>query len=217
MNLWRIIGSASMLLLGGTSCSLTGTVIPLAGETPAVVLVLPPFQTESELQRAFLGAAESALRQRGFYPIPVEVGVDLLTAAGVTDAGLKTPALPAERLAAVARELGADAVLTIRIEEWRAQWVPQLVSLDYDVGYRLWSARTGELQWELRDRDRWRWDAERVRFIDHETAFAEFLVPPTDPGPRAPAESAYADPRSVADALMRRGLALLPPGPLARR
>ena len=200
---------AASLGLAAAACSFGGAVEPIAlpGPPPAVVLLLPVSgPVEPPLARSVLAAADPALRERGYYVIPADVGLAMLAERGLAEHQPR----PAEELAAAARELGADAFLTIRVERWQAVYAPTLHSLDYDVGWQLWSAADGSQLWELRLRATWSWQDEEAVFIDHDQALEEYI----DPAPRRESPSPYANDVEAALALHRRAFAHLPPGPM---
>lgn len=200
------LGTAALAWLG--ACSLGGIEpLPLRGPTPTVVMLMPVSGTaEPQLARQLLVAADPALRARGYYVIPADVGMMLLAERGLADA----PPTPAAALAAAVRSFGADAFLCVRVEQWHAVYAPTLRHLDYDVGYELWSADDASLLWQLRQRNRWSWEGEVVRFTDHEDALDAYLGLSRRQEPFSP----YRDDLDAARALHRQAFLYLPAGPV---
>lgn len=196
----------AVVLAGLTGCSLSApAVIPLAeGASPRSILILPiSGRSESdEVSRSLLATIGPALQHRGYYPIPVEIGFAMLLERGVE----MDDALAADQWAELARDIGADAFLTLRVEQFDASYAPSsLVHLRYDIGYRLWSAETGALLWEMRNRDEWTWDP-GTPTIDPQSSRAGYLNPiPTEPQP-----SPYHDNVDAARMIHARSLQALP-------
>lgn len=202
---WRA-GFAACAAVGVAGCSFGAPEpIPLQGPTPRTILVLPvkPHEPPGDVGPALLATIGPELRGRGYYPIPIALGLSQLEALGLQP----DQHYPAERYAAAAREIGADAFLSIRVEEWYPMYAPNLVHLTHDIGYQLWDAASGSLLWELRSRNRWDWNDDEP-FYDPSSGLDSYLGPIQ----RAEPSSPYRDDVDAARAIQRRALAYLPPG-----
>jgi hypothetical protein len=146
-------------LVLAAACSLTPVEpIPLAGPAPLTVLVLPvrAGAVPPEAVAAIEAMAAPELGRRGYRALPASRARAALRARGLAPELSHAYA----DYAAVARELKADAVLAIRVEQWDAIRRPGLASFAHDVGYSLWDVRPDAdetVLWELRSLDRWEW------------------------------------------------------------
>jgi len=202
-----LVGLLGLLPVPGCSIN-TPEPFPLRGEAPTTVLVAPiagPVGVDAA--RALWVTADAALRGRGYYAIPVEVGQSMLASFGLAEFRTR----PAVEWARVARAIGADAFLTIRVEVWDARFAPNLVWLSYDVGYRLWSSKDGTLLWEVRAKDGFSWDP-TTRAFDHDRSFDEFLG--VEPGR---SESPYQDNLDAAWSMQQWVFESLPPAAQKRK
>lgn len=173
--------------------------IPFDGPAPQRIAVLPVRSAvvppdDARVLGATVGAA---LRDRGYVVIPEQVVAAELERRG----GSSDPA-GWQRLRAVARDLGADGLLSVRVEVWDTAWRPRLERLAYDLGYRVWDVATGEVVWELRSQDAWSWEPEVVVF----ESSLESFVGESPPRGRSP----FGDVTELARALHRRALDRLP-------
>jgi hypothetical protein len=184
------------------ACSVGGPdVIPFEGAAPRTILVLPPRSTvaDATVGTAFAATAGTALRGRGYYPIPIEAGWSMLEARGLSPQRRHD----IDALAAAGRALGADALLSIRIEKWDARWAPALIHLEYDIGHRLWDTATGDVIWELRSQDRWDWNPNQM--VTFDSSLDSYLGAVPDQG-----QSPYRHVTDVARVLQEGALARLP-------
>lgn len=192
--------------LAAAACSLSSVEpIPLNGVVPHTVLVLSPVSVAGTGQaaRSLLATLTPALRERGYYPIPIEVGLAMLERRGVTaEAGMSV-----DESIAAARLIGADAVMSLRIEKWDDMHAQGLVYLAHDIGYRLWDVDTGGLLWEMRSRDVWDWAPASATF---DSSLDAYLGQTEMEGEDSP----YRTNRDAAVAIHRRALDRLPKGPL---
>jgi len=189
------------------ACSLTApAVIPLAAAAPHTILVLPAVvgPEAAASSRVLLATIGPVLRQRGYRVLSVEDGLAELAKRGVTpDARASI-----EQCAAVARALGADAVLSLRVEQWDAVFARALVHLGHDIGYRLWDVDSGDLLWELRSHDIQGWSGQPAVVFD---SSLESYLGASEVRQR---QFPFRSEREAALAIHRRALGRLPRGPL---
>lgn len=177
--------------------------IPLRGPMPGTILVLPvrPIDLPGDVGPALLSTISHALARRGYEVIPVARGLQLLEERGLDP----DKAHAVEEYAAAAREIGADAFISMRVERWDAKYAPTLVHLEHDIGYRLWDAETGGLLWELRSHGGWNWDGAGV-FSDPSSDLDAYLNPSSQPR----ASSPYRDDADAAVLVHRFAMRRLP-------
>lgn len=204
-RLTGLLGCCLAVALGGCSFGAPEP-IPLQGPTPRTILVLPvkPSDPPGDVGAALLATIGPALFGRGYYPIPIELGFSELESLGLGG----DRQFPVEQYAAAAREIGADAFLSIRVEEWYAMYAPNLVHLSHDIGYRLWDSATGAMLWELRSRDSWDWNDDDEPYFDSGSELDSYLGPVQRGEPSSP----YRDDVDAARAIQRRALSYLPAG-----
>lgn len=198
---------AACLITAG--CSVSPDVsTAFLGPTPGVVVVLPVADDSgvADLPSALLATIERPLRERGYYVVPIEVGLTLVGDAGYPGGSL----VPAGEVATVGRAIGADASLQISVATWRAVWGGTLQRLDYDIGYRLASSVNGATLWEHRAAGSWSWEGGRT-FTDHDAAYDQFYGVPLQP--RDPV-SPFTDLIDVTAALQRSVVGHMGVGPL---
>jgi len=190
------------------ACSLSQTrQFPLHGLPPTTVLVAPiAGSVDADTARALWVTADAGLRGRGYYSIPAEIGRSMLATHDLAEFRTR----PAEEWAKVARAIGADAFLTVRVERWDARFDPNLVWLRYDVGYRLWSSVDGSMLWEVRAKDGFSWDPS-TRTYDVDREFDAFFG--KQPGP---SQSPYRDSLDAAWSLQHWVFESLPAAPEPR-
>ena len=160
----RIRRAAWLGLAACAACSVGTQPIPFDGPAPRTILVLPLRATVSDpaVADALAATIGPALRGRGYYPIPVEAGWSMLAERGLPP----DQRFSVDAYAEAGRAVGADALLSIRVERWDAMWAPALRYLEHDLGYRLWDTRTGEVIWELRSQDTWDWNPDESVTFD---------------------------------------------------
>ena len=191
--------------LGGVACVAACSVgpepIPIEGPAPRTILVLPLRSSVSDpvVEHALAATIGPALRGRGYYPIPVEAGWSMLAARGLPP----EQRFDVDAYAEAAQAIGADALLSIRIEQWDAMWAPALRYLKHDVGYRLWDTATGAVIWELRSRDTWDWNPDQPVVFDSSLDAYLGAVPRQGASP-------YRDVTDVARVIQQGALAHLP-------
>ena len=96
--------------------------------------------------------------------------------------------------------------MTVRVERWQTRFRTRLLTLDYDLGYRLWSADSGELQWEARVSDVRRWERPSAHF---DSSLESYLRPSEELSAGLP----FRDETEVVSAVHRRALGRLPRAP----
>jgi hypothetical protein len=113
---------------------------------PRSVLVLPPLNESVEVNAPYiyLSTVTRPLAESGYYVFPVAV-ID----AYLKDNGLPTPdemnSIPLDK---IAKNIGADAVLYVTIEEWGQKYLVLSSNSVIKVRGRLVDVATGETLWE---------------------------------------------------------------------
>ena len=180
----------------------------LLGPRPTTILILPPVGggDNQDAALALMTSCERALSERGYVPIPAEVGLQILEERGFS-IEVPVPTDEANRYRAVpdaARGLAVDACLAIEIRAWDAFWRAGIEAVDYDITFRLLEANRGQLLFERTVSASWNWHGRRspslIRELDSFTG--------TDELPESPYRTTYDFVQQIAERLVRS----LPPG-----
>jgi hypothetical protein len=182
---------------------------PPSGGEPALaldastLLVLPAVDRTGQpaTAAALLATIAEPLAERGYYVVPVDVGLELLENVGET-------ADAAERRRRIGEVLGVEACLLVEVAGWSARYSQFLDELEYDVTYTLWRTSDGEQAWQQRAAGTYAYDPDpfQASFFDWEEPFYWHPFTGAAPGP------AYRDELAVARALHRGAFARMPRG-----
>ena len=117
----------------------------LISEAPRSIVVVPILNNSNEVDAGeiFLATITVPVAERGYYVFPVNLTRELLTEAGLSDAGLVHEA----NAVAIGRLFGADAVLYVQIDQWDAKYAIFTTTVNVEMKYKLKSGSTGELLW----------------------------------------------------------------------
>jgi hypothetical protein len=116
---------------------------------PRSILVIPVMNKSVNVTAGdyFLTTVPIPVAERGYYVFPVNLVKRLLEDEGLADPGLVHGADPT-RLASL---FGADAILYITIEQWRAKYLLVQTSVVVELSYVLKDGKTGTVLWEDRE------------------------------------------------------------------
>lgn len=117
----------------------------LLSEAPRSIVVVPVLNNSNEVEAGeiFLATITLPVAERGYYVFPVNLTRELLTEAGLSDAGLVHEA----NAVSIGRLFGADAVLYVQINQWEAKYAVFTTTVNVEMKYELKSASTGEVLW----------------------------------------------------------------------
>ena len=198
------VSAAMFMPLLFAACTLgTREPIPLRGDPPVSILILPieDGTEQPEVARGLLATVEKALVRRGYYVIPIDVGLRLLSAMELS---VDHPP-NAARLAEIAEATGVGGFLRLDVKRWDAVYAPRLLRLRYHLVYRIYEAGSSRVIWDRVVKGNWIWDPE-FAFIDHEP----FLY--ASPGRYGDEPSPYRDTIDIGRVMHRSALARLPVG-----
>lgn len=116
---------------------------------PRVLLVVPVATggDTAPASAALAATIEAPLRELGVYPIPADVGRELLELAGGPLRALAAGAVDDAALRALREELAIEGCLVVQVARWRALGGMFVDEVEFVVRYGLWDAATGAETW----------------------------------------------------------------------
>jgi hypothetical protein len=115
---------------------------------PHSILIVPVMNNSPEVgaDAWFLATISVPLAERGYYVFPVNMTREMLANAGLSDAGLLREADPT----LIAKLMGADAVLFVKITNWEAQYLIFATTVKVGFEYVLKDGKTGQEIWSTK-------------------------------------------------------------------
>jgi hypothetical protein len=113
---------------------------------PASILVVPPLNNtdRSDASDTFLASIPGTLAERGYYVSPTTLSLEILDQEGLGSPAAIHAAPPRE----LGRIFGADAVLYVTIQRWKAGYIFDTPIYEVKLLYVLRDAHDGAVIWE---------------------------------------------------------------------
>ena len=144
------IGILTLVAITAIGCAVTPKDYTLFHQAnPQSLLIVPAINNSAEVEADtyFLATVGLPLAERGYYVFPVNLTRELLIEVGLDDPGLVHQADPMR----LGKLFGADAILYIQIDHWKAQYIVIDTTVQVGFSYVIKETASGAEIWSHKE------------------------------------------------------------------